>query len=321
VSEPFCDYVGVTVPSDAWEGLRVEVSAELDAIGMSVEVDQERQVLWRSADTFGTVKASRVGGVWSFGCSGSVCAGLRAAGRFMAMLAAIGARPHRVTRLDASLDLQVDAAPIVDAVAQAGRNGDLALTRKRIKPQQVETHIGVRADGALSGTVYLGSRHADVRMVVYDKQHERACRKLPNIGPQTRYELRLRSGVGVTLRDVASPAAVFWHHVAPDFLPLPDGAPTWAPEGQGFELERVAPLLPSQRLLRRLEASADVRALLSLASECGPFGVELLVSRIRAMGGGAGVSPAAAACAAASANPLPVVAARSSDLEARPRAC
>lgn len=309
MSEPFCDYVGVTVPFESWEGLRLSVSAELDAIGMSVEVDQERNVLWRTPDSFGTVKAARVGAVWSLGLSGQVCAGLRAAGRFHALLAAVGAQPHRVTRLDASLDLQVDASPIVDALAQAGRAGSLSLTRKRIKPQQVETHIGLRADGALSGTVYLGSKHADVRMVVYDKQHERASRKQPPCGPLTRYELRLRSGVGVSLRDCATPAAVFWHHAAPDFLPLPAGVPEWAPAGDGFVLERLVPLLPSQRLKRRVEASTEVRALLSLARECGPFGIELLVAHIRSLDGGAGVSPAATACARASVSSPALVAA------------
>lgn len=84
MSEPFCDFVGVTVPAEHWDALRVDMSAELDAIGMHVELDQERAVLWRSSDARGTVNAKRVGMVWAIGCSGSVCAGLRLAGRFEA---------------------------------------------------------------------------------------------------------------------------------------------------------------------------------------------------------------------------------------------
>jgi hypothetical protein len=140
--------------------------------------------------------------------------------------------------------------------------------------------------------VYLGPRRGTARMVVYDKQHERQSRKLPNIGPSTRYELRLRAASGVTLRDASDPAGVFWHYASPDFLPRPDGVPAWAPDGSGFDLERTPPPLPGQRLLTRIERSAELRALVTLAESVGPYGVELLCSRIRAMGRGAGGSPA-----------------------------
>ncbi len=291
--EPFCDFVSVTVPVDEWAGLRVDISAELDAIGMSVEVNEERAVLWRSPNARGTVNAKRVGMVWAIGCSGAVCAGLRLAGRFNAYLSAIGQRPHRVTRIDASVDFAVDAAPIVAAVAAAGQKGKLSLTRKRIRPSDVETHIGVRADGVLSGTVYLGAKNADVRMMVYDKQHERMQKwKLPDVGPLTRYELTLRAGTGVTLRDAAEPAGVFWHYASPDFLPAPSDAPAWVSGGTGFYLDPHVPLLPAQRLKRRVESSRDLAALVVLAHECGPFGMSLLCQWVRDMGGVQGLAPA-----------------------------
>jgi hypothetical protein len=295
--KPFCDFLGVTVPADDWASLRLDVSEDLEAIGMGVEVDEERIVLWRASDTSGTVKAQRFGRVWSLSCSGAACAGLRAAGRFNSYLAAIGTRPHRVTRLDASADLQVDAAPIVAEITRAGRAGELSLTRKAIQPADVTAFTGVGPGGVVTGTVYVGPRRADARMVVYDKRHERASRKLPDTGPLTRYEVRLRARTGVTLRDAAEPAGVFWHYASPDFLLRPDGAPTWAPEGSGFELERVAPLLPYQRLLRRIEASSDLAALIALAESCGPRGVDYLVSRIRIMAGGTGVPPVETAVA------------------------
>ncbi len=285
MSEPFCDFLGVTVPSEHWADLRHDIEAELDSIGMSVELDQDRAVLWRSSDARGTVNAKRVGMVWAIGCSGSVCAGLRLAGRFNAYLAAIGTRPHRVTRLDASVDVPVDASPVVAAIAAAGRRGELSLTRKKIQPPQIETHMGTRADGAESGTVYCGSKQADVRMVVYDKQHERMHRwKLPDCGPLTRYELRLRGGTGVTLRDAAEPAAVFWHFAAPDFLQGPqllDSIAAWSPGGTGFDLAKFEPFPPGQRLRRRVRDSADIVALLKLAELAGPFGFDLLVAEMR----------------------------------------
>lgn len=290
--DPFCDFLGVTVPAEVWESLRPEVGVELDALGMHVEVDQEKSVLWRVPGQTGTVRADRRGKVWSMGASGAVCAGLRAAGRFNAFLSAIGSRPHRVTRLDASLDVRSDAAPVVAEVTRAGRAGELTLTRKAITPGDVTTITGVRADGAVSGTVYVGSRRADVRMVVYDKEHERAARKLPACGPLTRYELRLRSRTGVSLRDAALPAAVFWHYASPDFVTAPPGVPEWDPATTGFEIQRSQPMLPAARLVHRVASSPEIRALIALAAECGPYGVELLCSRIRALAGGAGVSPA-----------------------------
>ena len=307
MSEPFCDFIGITVPAEVWDSLRAEVEAELQNIGMGVEVDDDRSVLWRASDGTGTVKANKVGKVWALGTSGAVCAGLRTAGRFLDYLAAIGTRPHRVTRLDATLDVQADAAPIVAEVTRAGRAGELSLTRKSVKPADVLAFSGVRADGAISGTVYVGAKRADVRLVVYDKQHERASRKLPDSGPLTRYELRLRAGAGVTLRDAAMPTSVFWHFMRESGItpghPSGDHSSVWSPEGSGFAIERTAPPLPAQRLKRRCESSADLRSLVALAESCGPYGVELLVGHIRAMAGrGAGVSPAAAPDAAQAAN-------------------
>jgi hypothetical protein len=277
-----------------WDGLRPDLSAELDFVGMSVEVDEPRSVLWRGTSG-GTVKANRMGKVWAVGCSGSVCTALRAVHRFNAYLSAIGTRPHRVTRLDATIDLKVDAAPVVAELTRAGRAGELSLTRKKIKPADVLSFTGTRFDGAVTGTVYLGTRRADARMVVYDKQHERISRKLVDVGPLTRYELRLKAGAGVTLRDASQPAAVFWHYASPEFLPAPPDAPEWVAGGSGYDLPPSVPLLASERLLRKLEGSPEVAALLALAFACGPYGVELLISHLRQRAGGAGVSPAVTA--------------------------
>jgi hypothetical protein len=294
--KPFCDWLGVTVAADYWAALRLDITDDLDAIGMHVEVDQPGQVLWRAGKTSATVKATKRHRVWALGCSGAACSGLRAAGRFNSYLAAIGTRPHRVTRLDATLDVQADAAPIIQEVARAGHAGELSLTRKKIRPSSVKTILAPRdSDGAMTGTVYCGPKRGDVQMVVYDKQNERISRKLMDTGPLARFEARLGSRTGVTLRDASDPESVFWHYASPDYLSRPEGIAEWVPAGTGFELARVEPLLPYQRLLRRIEASVELLALVAAAESCGPAGVEFLVSRIRRMAGGAGVSPAVTA--------------------------
>lgn len=296
---PFADFIGVTVPAEEWLALHSELAPEFEGLGMTLERDDERVKLWRSGgDGWGTVKEELRGRVWAIGISGTVCAGLRVARRMSSLLASIGSRPHRVTRLDAALDQKEDAAPVVARIAAAGRRGELKLTRKGIDPRTVETHLGLRCDAVESGTVYCGSRHADARMVVYDKRHERMSRKLPDIGDLTRYELRLRGGLGLSLRDCVEPAPVFWHHVAPDFLQRPDGVPAWVPGGQGFELARLEPPTPFARMLALLDQSPDVRRLLSLADQVGPYGLRTLLARMEAMAASAG-PPAASGDAGA----------------------
>lgn len=289
--EPFADFIGVTVPLGEWADLHSELVPEFEGLGMSLEVDTDGLKLWRAGgDGWGTVQEKRVGQVWAIGVSGTVCAGLRAARRMQSFLAAVAARPHRVTRLDASLDLPVDAAPIVADVAARGRRGELALTRKSIPARTVETHLGLRVDGVESGTVYCGSKLAEARMVVYDKRHERISRRLPDIGDMVRYECRLRGGLGITLRDCAVPGPVFYHHASPDFLPAPDGVESWAPGAVGFVLDKLEPPTPFARMLALLDQSPDVRRLLSLADQVGPYGLRSLLTRLEAMGRGAGES-------------------------------
>lgn len=281
MGEPFADFVGVTVPREFGAELLSEVVPELEALGMVLESESASVRLWRAPEAHGTVQARYVQGVMALGVSGSVCAGLRAAGRFASFLASVGALPHRVTRLDAALDVVEDAAPVVARVTARGRAGELSLTRKAISRKSVHTHLSLRDDGVETGTVYCGGKAAEARMVVYDKRAERLSKRLPDIGPLTRYELRLRSGVGMTLRDCAAPASVFWHHVAPDFLPRPDGVPEWVACASGFDLERLPPLSPAQRLSGLVDRSRDLERMKALVAECGPYGFDLFASLVR----------------------------------------
>lgn len=277
---PFCDWLTVTTSLNNWDGLRASLSPVLDSLGLSVITDSPGHVLWRPSDAPGAVVAKRLGRIWVLSCSGSVIAGLRFRGLWGAYLSCIAERSHRVTRLDASADLAIDAAPVVDRVAKRGRAGKLSLTRKGIKPQHVETQLSLRFDGVLTGTVRLGAKNADVRMMVYDKQHERLQKGFPDCGHLVRYELTLRSGTGITLRDAMEPAAVFWHYASPDFLPAPPDAPVWVGHGSGFVMDHVSPLLPAERLRRRVQSSAEIASLMSLASEVGPYGLPLLLQEL-----------------------------------------
>lgn len=284
MSDVFCDHLSISMPVEEWDAFRQEVAPLFDMIGARVEFDQQdsrgesRLVLWHASP--GTCRAERKGLVMWVSATGAFLAGLRCARIFQSYLATIGSRPHRVTRLDASLDRKEDAAPVLARlVDQVFSDEGLHVTRKRVKSSDATTVMTRRQDGQNTGTLYLGPKHADVRPCIYDKRDERIKAGLPDVGPLTRYECRIRSGVGPTLRDAAQPEAIFWHFMG-EVLPVPPEAPVWTRHAEGFELVRPPAALPAARLLRRVESSDDLRDMVRLAIEVGPYGLSLLQGAI-----------------------------------------
>lgn len=276
----FCDYLGVTVANEDWPSVRAEIQGPLDAIGAALDFDSERATLWRAGDR-GTVKVQRYGPVTSIGASGSVLAGMRALSIMGAYLSGLGSAPHKVTRIDAAHDRPEPTAPVLTRLVDKAHSPEgIRLTRKRILPKHVTRLVARGVDGLDTGTCYVGSKSAEVRACVYDKRQERLNRGLLDVGPLTRYELRIKSKVGATLRDAADPTSLFWHFMAPDVLDRPEGIEPWEAHGEGFSVDWPELPLPAARLRRRLESSPDVRALLRLAEESGPHGFDFMVSEL-----------------------------------------
>lgn len=292
MSAVFCDYLGVTVPLEHAD-LLDRVRPFLDLAGFAVDWDSDAKLVLRSRND-GTVVWQKRFGVWCLSASGGACSAIRASGQWLGFLAEIGATPHRVTRLDAAMDVVQDAAPEVQRLRAEGAKGLLSITRKSVRPEHVDTHLSNGATGE-TGTVYIGSRQAEARLVVYDKQHERFMATGEDVGPLTRYELRVKSGIGVTLRDVSEPAAVFWHHVGRSVLSAPAGVPEWVAGAEGYCIDRSGAPTAFQRLVSRVESSAEVLALVKLAAELGPYGVEVLVSEVRKVAERSGPSMGAGA--------------------------
>lgn len=284
MSAVFCDKLDVTVPVEHRD-LLDRLRPFLDVAGFAVDWDGDSRLVLRASND-GTVVWAKRFGVMCLGVSGAACAALRSSGQWLGFLAEIGSTPHRVTRLDATLDVVAHAPPEVGRVRRLGAKGKLKLTRKSVKPEHVESHLSLCSLASTeTGTVYVGSKLADVRLVVYDKRHERFKATGVDVGPLTRYELRLRSGACVTLRDVAEPAAVFWHHMGRGTLSAPADVPAWSSEAEGYQLARVEAPSAFQRLTARVESSGEVLALAKLAAELGPYGVEVLISEIRKVAG------------------------------------
>lgn len=290
MSDVFCDFLGVTFSNDDWAAVRGELEPVLDSVGASVAFDGKGETLWRLGD--GTVKAKRYGPVTALGASGAMLAALRLSNVLAGYLRALAGVGHRVTRLDASKDRQEATAPVIAELREKSISPDgLRLTRKRIAPRHVTRLVAAGVDGLDTGTCYVGSRMAEVRACVYDKRQERIDRGLVDVGPLTRYELRVKSQVGATLRDAMDPESLFWHFMAPDVLPRPAHVAAWEPHGEGFAIEWGAKPLPAARLVQRVQASPDIAALVRLSDEVGPYGFALLVSEMQKLRGGVWAQP------------------------------
>lgn len=282
MSEVFCDWVTTTFNGVHWPEVRAQLEPSLDAVGARLDVDTESSTLWRADE--GTVNAKRFGPVTSVSASGSMLAGLRAANVFGKFLATLASVPHNVTRVDAALDIPEDTPPVIERlINRVSSSEGIALTRKRINPKNAKRVLTRRSDGLDTGSIYLGARTAEVFARVYDKRQQRIDRGLPDNGPLTRYEVEVHGGLGPTLRDALDPESLFWHFMAPDVLPRPEHVAPWVSHAIGFEVDWPEELTPAQRLVRRLDASADVVALLRLAEQVGPGGFDFLVSRLRRM--------------------------------------
>jgi len=277
----FCDDLRVTVPEQHWQDVREAFGPVLDEMGVQVEYQAADRTGWRLEG--GTARAQRCGVVWSLSASGQMLAGLRMHKLLNRFLAAIGSTPHTVTGLHATLDRKEATPPVLDRLMDKVASADgLRLSRKRVALRHVDRHLQRLADGSDTGTIYLGSKNAEIRSAVYDKRQERLSRGLPDLGfDLTRYELRLRSGVGATLRDAAEPESIFWHFMAPDVLDLPDGVDAWESRALGVALDWPEAASPVQRLRSRIYRSDDVASLLALVGECGEHGFSLLVSLLR----------------------------------------
>jgi hypothetical protein len=264
-SNVFADRVQVTVDRMDYRAVRLQVLPILDSLGATPLYDRpaSEEGLWQLPDR-GTFKVTPYGRVAALGASGRVLGALRAAAMLGEFLHALGTVPHKVTLLDATMDVAADAPPIVHAAYdRAARGEGYQLSRKRVPSSAVGKYFGQRLDGRESGTVWIGSKQADVRLTIYDKQHERQCVGVLDALPCTRYELRLRRP-GLTLRDVHEPCEVFWCHMA-GALPRPAGVGPWEAFGTGFQLPRKDVPDPVDRFRMRMQCSSDLASLLALA--------------------------------------------------------
>ena len=274
---PFADYLRVSVPATGFPSLRDDLAADVLAhFGTDASADYTPLP---GTDGAVVVFGKRAGvGYVSF--PGQCLTALRAENLYGNLLAVLMCRPHRVTRLDATLDLSgVAVEPFCRALYARGRSGAVRLTRKAVQPSACSFFESVAPDNTSSCTVYLGHRR-QTRITVYDKARERWIKAgIPPEGELMRIEAQCRSEIRMTLADAFEPSALFWHLAAPDVYAAPAGVPSWKPHGDGFAMDKVPTPLPAARAKRLCSVSEDLALLGRIAADMGEADGLALVKR------------------------------------------
>lgn len=268
---PFCDHLAVTFhpernPLGSLRALLLDMGAEV--------LDDRTYRLGE-----GTVKLYRTYGVLYCSASGGALAHMRFVGCYSDWLSVLSEWPHRITRLDAALDVPLDGPDVLDALRLAYPSGVVNLGRKGLP---VKLELAIRDDGRETGTFYVGHRSkARATARVYDKRQERRDRRGIDGPPRTRYEVTVKQDYGSTLRDAAEPERLFWHVAAPALIDRPDDVPDWSADwSQGWKADPRPDRLPAEVLARRLESSAELDMLAEIADEMGPQGRVWLARRL-----------------------------------------
>ncbi|AXQ65542.1 MAG: replication initiation factor family protein [Circular genetic element sp.] len=274
----FCDWLDVTfAPHDT---PYPEVNRLLLDAGFDVESPDRTAFSYRHPDhpsSLLLVAPSR--GTMRFSASGSACGALRDLGLWHDYLSALSSSPHRVTRVDAALDLPMDGADLVQLMRDRYPSGEVNLSRKSVR---TTTFLEVRPDGRESGTWYAGHKSkARYTARVYDKALEALSKRGQLLPPTARIEVTAKGGdSGATLRDAAMPAALFWSIASPALLTAPEDAPVWTPNHDLGWTAEPREFDPAMVLRRRVEGMALLDALALVADDLGPNGRAYLLNLI-----------------------------------------
>lgn len=275
----FCDWLDVTFSplNSPYFGL----NSLLLGLDFSVlDTGDPRKVLYRppAGSRRGIVEVRQNSRWFRVSVSGGACASLRDLGAWGEVLSLLGDQPHRVTRLDAAMDLAMDGADLVARMHQLYPSS-VNLGRKALK---TSVFLAGRADGRQTGTWYAGHRSsARLTARVYDKAWEVLCKYGITIPPTGRVEVTARKDYLVTLRDAFDPAGVFWEGASPAILHAPEVLPmrgdpvdtSWCSPPRQFD--------PAQLLSRRVDNLAELDCLATVADSMGPHGRAYLLRLLR----------------------------------------
>jgi hypothetical protein len=269
-----CDWLDVTYAPDNCP--YPELNLLLLGAGFSLTRSQDAHRCYVPPSGRGMLKVTHAHRFAKVSMSGGCCASLRASGLWDEALFILGSSPHRVTRLDAALDVSLDAADVLDKLRRKYPAGEVFLSRKA---QRVTEFTSIRADGRRSGTYYVGHKDKARQSIrVYDKSLQMLDVYGESIATTTRYEVTARKDYGATLRDAAVPESIFWHIAAPAILKAPKGVPVWTPNLDQVWTHKASTFTAYEVMRNRVENSPELDALLDLADSVGPCGRTMLLS-------------------------------------------
>lgn len=283
---PFCDSLNVTVPFEHSDELQASCRPLLAELGASEasegywQVPPLKRILdgrvvadlpslrWQSP---GSVVFKRYGQVLQVGTSGTTLRSMRASGLFLGWLSILASYPHRVTRLDATVDLDRAAGPAVMAVYGHTRAHGLKLGRKATPASHCRglLRAALYAEGVETGTVYVGRRgKSEITATVYDKRNQVLDLGGDDPGNALRVELSFSGQVGCTLRDVAQPGPLFWSYAGELLAPPSDFLP-WERGDGGYDLEKLPPIDPVVAITRACERNEGLRTVIRFSDSLG----------------------------------------------------
>lgn len=286
-TRPFCDWLNVTQRPD--DNCLDDLGGLLLSAGAIVERYRENEYSYRlglDGNRSGSLKVTERSNFVSLSASGLVLAHMRVHHILDEYLSLLSSSPHKVTRLDAAVDVMRDTPDVIEGLREAYPDGKINLTRKAIKTR---TMLSTRDDGRESGTFYCGNRGTNARVIarVYDKQLEMLEKSGVEMCPTTRYEITFGRDYGCTLRDAHDPHDLFYSHAGPLLVDVPSPTPVWSPHGSEFSYSSIprSDRLPAEAMADLVSRSADIDTLIELADRSGSEGrvhlLRLLSGRLK----------------------------------------
>lgn len=274
----FCDWLDVTfAPNDC---PYPELNRLFLGLGFAVldTGDRNKHVYRAPSPGWGVVEVRQAGRWDRVSISGGVCGYLRSTSQWLPVLSMLSDQPHKVTRLDAAMDIAMDGADLVERMHRL-YPASVNLGRKALK---TSVFLAGREDGRQTGTWYAGHRSkARLTARVYDKAWERLCNVGAEVPPCGRVEITARKDYGATLRDAAEPAALFWEGASPAILQAPENVPMRNSDMALGWTSTPAAFDSSELLRRRVENLAEIDALAMVADDMGPYGRQYLLGLLR----------------------------------------
>lgn len=278
-NEVFTDHLSVTYSPD--DSPDYDFSSLVLSLG---GVRANSQVRPKGVDYYrlgqGSAEVRRGSNYVKLSLSGSALHYARECGCMRDVLGLLSEAPHKVSRLDAALDIDRDFPEVRRELWERYPTGRLRLGRKEIPVTEI---LVTRDDGERTGTYYAGKR-GKVRCLarIYDKQYEAWERRSEALPPTTRYELEFNRHFGATLRDAERPSAIFYHQASPSLLPKPEGVEVWKSQ----PIEPWKYIRPEKGLYSRLvglvENSPEVQTMIEIADQLGPHGRSVLSDLLKA---------------------------------------